>query len=162
MSRLKSLRNNEVMDLRPYLASDLQACLDIYDASAVTLAPTHPRQSFQTFLQNSPLTFFVLEHDANILGCGGYHHVEGSQQAELVWGMIHSKWHRQGLGRFLLMFRLREITKRNKVQLVHLEVPQQLAAFYQRQGFHIAAQKIDGYGSGLDKIELTKKLTVCP
>ena len=150
------------MDLRRYLALDRQACLKIYDASAASLEPTHPRQSFATFLDNPPSTFFVLEHEARLLGCGGYQHSDGSLQARLLWGMIHAEWRGQGLGRFLLMFRLREITKHNTIQLVQLEVPAPLAAFYQHQGFHLGVRKKDGYASGFDKIELTKKLTVCP
>lgn len=149
------------MEARTYLASDRQACLEIYDASAATLEATHPRKSFEAFLLNPPSSFFVLEHETKLLGCGGFEHAEGSAQAQLIWGLIHADWRRQGLGRYLLMFRLREITRRNAVQLVRLEVPAPLAAFYTQQGFHAVARLENAYAPGMDKIELTKKLTVC-
>ena len=150
------------MEVRPYLFSDREACLEIYDASAVELEPTHERKSFEAFLLKPTSSFFVLEHETRLIGCGGFEHSESNPHAQLIWGMIHANWRRQGLGRYLLMFRLREITRLNTIQSVQLEVPASLAAFYQHQGFHITAHHQNAYAPGFDRIELTKRLTVCP
>jgi len=61
------------------------------------------------------------------------------------------------LGRYLLLFRLREITKAGGIQMVHLDAPQHSAQFYEKQGF-----KVTGIASGLDRVEMVMKLAVCP
>jgi len=65
--------------------------------------------------------------------------------------MIHQEWQRRGLGRFLLMYRLKEINKAGGVQIVRAAAPLAVASFLEKQGFKPA-------GNG----EMAMKLTVCP
>ena len=97
-----------------------------------------------------------------IAGCGGYFLTEDKALARLVWGIVRRDWHRQGLGRFLLLFRLREITKVGGVQMVRLETSQHSAPFFESQGFKVVRVAKDEYAAALDRVEMTMKLTVCP
>src|SRR5262249_274090 len=101
------------MDPRPYIPADLPHSLPLTE-------PTD-RKSLQAFLQTPPTNFFVLEHNRQILGAGGYTLSNNNTQASLVWGIIRKDLRKQGLGRFLLMYRLREIAKTNTVQTVRVE-----------------------------------------
>ena len=150
------------MDPRPYTKADEAECLEIFDTNTPTyFAPTE-RKSFEDFLATQPPTYFVLQHDRQILGAGGYCLSDNGAQANLTWGMIRQDLHKQGLGRFLLMYRLREIAKANTVQTVRVGTSQLTAAFFEKQGFKLASIQKDGYAPGLDRVELLKKLTVCP
>jgi predicted GNAT family N-acyltransferase len=71
--------------------------------------------------------------------------------------MVRSDSHRLGLGRYLVLFRLREITKVGGIRTVCLDAPQHSAQFYERQGFKAA-----GVAAGLDRVEMMMKLVVCP
>jgi N-acetylglutamate synthase-like GNAT family acetyltransferase len=135
------------MDPRPYTQADHPHCLEICD-------PTE-RKSFEEYLATNPPTFYVLEHNQQILGCGGYSLSDRGTQANLAWGMIRRDLRGQGLGRFLLMYRLREIAKANTVQTVRVSTSPNTAPFFEKQGFKIASIQED-------RIELIKKLTVCP
>ena len=135
------------MDPRPYTQADETACLEIY-------GPTE-RKPFEDFLATNPASFFVLEQNQQILGAGGYTLSDNGTQANLVWGTIRKDLRRQGLGRFLLMYRLREIGKTGTVQTVRVETSPQTAPFFEKQGFKIASVHSD-------RVELIKKLTVCP
>jgi N-acetylglutamate synthase-like GNAT family acetyltransferase len=135
------------MDPRPYTQADQPHCLEICD-------PTE-RKSFEDFLATNPANYFVLEHNQQILGAGGYVLSGNATQANLVWGMIRKDLRGQGLGRFLLMYRLREIGKTNTVQTVRVSTTQPTAPFFEKQGFKIASVN-------QDRVELIKKLTVCP
>jgi N-acetylglutamate synthase-like GNAT family acetyltransferase len=139
------------MDLRPYAPTDQDGCLAVFDSFA---SPAAPRADFLKFLQHPDSPYFVMQHNDSIVGCGGYVVAPEGGQARLIWGMIRSDLQRQGLGRFLLMYRLREIGKLGDVQMVHAAAPQQYADFFERQGFRVAATD-DG------QVELLKKLTVC-
>jgi N-acetylglutamate synthase-like GNAT family acetyltransferase len=140
------------MDIRPYTTADRDPCL------AVLHSHTQPRlpgdERFQTFLEILHGPFFVMEHDAAIVGCGGYVLSPETDSARLLWGMVRSDLQRQGLGRFLLMFRLREIGKHGDVRMVHALASKSAAPFFEKQGFRTLSVSDDG-------VELVKKLAVC-
>jgi len=150
------------MDVRPYLPADRDACLAVFDSNAPDFFKSHKRRDFEGFLDRGAVPYFVMEHDGAIIGCGGYFVTEQKAVARLVWGMVRRDWRRQGLGRFLLLFRLRQITKAGGVEMVHLDTSPDSASFFQSQGFKLARVAKDGYAPGLDRVEMTMKLTVCP
>jgi N-acetylglutamate synthase-like GNAT family acetyltransferase len=137
------------MDLRPYGSIDRDACLAIFDSPSPS-----ERARFDEFLKAPDGPYFVMEHDGAVVGCGGYTVGPEPDVATLVWGIIRNDLRRQGLGRFLLMFRLREIGKAGSIQRVLVETSQDTAKFYESQGFKVAGET-DG------RVVLVKKLTVC-
>ena len=150
------------MDIRPYSLADRPRCLAVFDSNTPQFFDPSERSLFETYLDRDDLSYFVMDHDGDIVGCGGYYIGEDGLMANLVWGMVRRDLHKQGLGRFLLMFRLREITKANGVQMVRVGTSQHAAAFFEKQGFKAASVQKDGYGPGIDRIEMLKKLAVCP
>ncbi len=142
------------MDARPYLPADKDACLVIFDSNLPAFFAADERALFATFLEN-PGPYYVMEHNGAIVACGGFR-IFGNT-ARLTWGMIRHDLHRHGLGRFLLLFRLREMTRHHPdVEMVSLETSPLAAPFYQSQGFRVTRHTDAGF------VELTKRLTVCP
>ena len=112
------------------------------------------REKFEKFLAAPEGQYFVMEHDGETLGCGGYTVDPEPGVATLVWGMIRKDSKGQGLGRFLLMFRLREIGKMGGIDRVRLETSRPAAKFFEDQGF-----KVVGAANG--RVEMVKRLSVC-
>jgi N-acetylglutamate synthase-like GNAT family acetyltransferase len=139
------------MDIRPYTSADRDACLAVFDSNAPSLLSPGLRDALAARL-NAAAPFYVAEHDGAIIGCGGYS-VSGPT-AQLEWGIVHRQWQRQGLGRFLLFYRLREITKAAAVEMVHLETPDAAAPFFASQGFRESSR-------AAGQVHMTKRLTVC-
>lgn len=149
------------MNLRPYTAADRAVCLDIFDRNCPRYFADEERGNFEDYLNDPHGPYFVLENEAGeALGCGGYA-LEASGAASLVWGMIRPEWQRKGLGRYLALYRLREISRHGGVQLVRMDTTQESVGFYEKLGFRVIGVKKDGYAPGLDRIELMKKLEVC-
>jgi N-acetylglutamate synthase-like GNAT family acetyltransferase len=96
-----------------------------------------------------------MEHEGAIVGCGGYSLSPDGTVAALQWGMVRPDAQRMGLGRFLLLYRIREIGKLGTVGIVVAQVPKPAAGFFEKQGFRVNAAGDDG------RVELLKKLTVC-
>jgi len=117
------------MELRPYSSGDHAACVGLCGPFSV---PDH---------------FVVMEHDGAVIGCGGY-----TSDGELVLGTIRPDLRRQGLGRFLLLARLRELAKLPGVSHARLRAPAGFASFYAKQGFKPAGP--EG--------EMQLRLNVCP
>jgi N-acetylglutamate synthase-like GNAT family acetyltransferase len=130
------------MELRPYQSSDQSACLTIH----------HNEPQLEAYLASSPEHFYVMEHEGSMLGCGGFS--LDSQSAQLHWGAVHPDWRRQGLGRYLLMYRLKEISRQSNIEWVYARVPGSFASFYERNGFRL--HSADG-----DSSVWAKRLAVC-
>jgi N-acetylglutamate synthase-like GNAT family acetyltransferase len=90
-----------------------------------------------------------MEHEETVVGCGGYSLSPDQSTATLRWGMIRADAQKMGLGRFLLMYRIREIGKAGTVGVVFAHPPRPSAGFFEKQGFRV------------NGVELVKKLTVC-
>jgi len=150
------------MDLRPYLQSDRSACLAVFDSNVPEFFDPVERGGFDEFLKCPDCHYLVMEHDGAIVGCGGYAVEMEEGLARLVWGMVRRDSHKLGLGRFLLLFRLREIGKAGGIRIVRLDTSQHAVPFFRKQGFKDTGIVRNGYAPGLDRIEMTMKLAVCP
>ncbi len=94
-----------------------------------------------------PAHFVVMEHEGSVVGCGGY-----TSDGELLLGTIRPDLRRQGLGRFLLLARLREVAKLPGVSHARLRAPAEFAGFYLKLGFKPTGS--EG--------EMQLRLDVCP
>ena len=143
------------MDTRLYQDTDREACLAVFDTNLPDYFAAHERDKFSAFLQALPGPYFVMEHNDAVVACGGYA-LSSPLSARLTWGIVRREFHRQGLGRFLLLYRLRSLTRDHPaVEMVGLATTAQAAPFFESQGFRRAGTNADNL------IELIKRLTVC-
>jgi len=149
------------MDVRRYQHDDLAACIAVFDSNVPKFFHATERAGFEEFLED-PWPYIVMENDGAIVGCGGWDREEDEKLACLTWGMVRSDVHNSGLGRFLLLYRLREIAKMGGVERVRIDTSQHTADFFRKQGFKVVGVEKDGYAPGLDRIEMVMKLNVCP
>lgn len=137
------------MDIRPYREQDHTACLAIFDSN---FASATQRQDFEAFLRSTGSTCLVAEHNGTVIACGGFS--VDRTQAQLHWGMVRRDLQRQGVGRYLLLYRLKAIGNLDGIQFVQAIVPVPLARFYEKNGL-----KLQREGDGL--AEMRMKLQVC-
>jgi predicted N-acetyltransferase YhbS len=76
--------------------------------------------------------------------------------------MVRRSSQKMGLGRFLLMYRIREIGRAGTAGMVLAHPPQPLAVFYEKQGFRVNGTEKRDCAPGFDCVEMIKKLSVCP
>jgi predicted GNAT family N-acyltransferase len=145
-----------MINTRPYTALDLQACLRLFDGNVPKFFDPSERQSFATFLQDQSLNtaFLVIENNGVVIACGGHVLEDDGQTAGLCWGMVDQSLHGQGLGRLLTEARLQAIRKQPAIQRVRLDTSQHTHAFYARFGFTVERVETDGYGPGLDRMDM--------
>ncbi len=149
------------MDIRLYEPGDRASCLSVFDSLTPALLDSTARPLFESWLDRTDGKYFVMEHEETVVGCGGYSLSPDQSAATLRWGMIRNNVQKMGLGRFLLMYRIREIGKAGTVGVVFAHSPQPSAGFFEKQGFRVTGIAPDAYPSGVVGVELVKKLTVC-
>lgn len=96
------------------------------------------REAFEQFLDAGPAHFWVIDlgpEMGGVAACGGF----DAAQGELRWGMVKSDLQRKGLGRFLLLFRLKELGKVPGLVSVRAVVPATYARFYEKNGMKLAS-----------------------
>jgi GNAT superfamily N-acetyltransferase len=148
------------MDIRPYEPRDRDACLAIFDSLTPAFLDTSARPHFEAWLDDPSGPFFVLEHDDVRVGCGGY--TVDATEATLHWGMVRADCQGKGIGRFLLMYRVREIGRTGNVAMILAHSPAPSVGFFEKQGFRANGISIPSSLPGTPLTRLSKKLTVCP
>ncbi len=133
------------MEIRAFQPRDQEPCL----ALAAARSPEWGAR-FTEYLLMAPRNFHVLEHEGQLLACGGFDLADGVAEADLRWLLVSPPVERQGLGRYLLMYLLKQISAQGNVSLVHVYAPEPYGAFYLKQGFRPQAEH-----------RYTKKLSVC-
>ena len=89
------------MKIREYAQPDKEACLAIFDSNTPPFFAPHEREEFAGFLDTSSDPYFVVEHDGEVVGCGGFFLIPNEPAAVLTWGMVARARQGQGIGRLL-------------------------------------------------------------
>ena len=139
------------MRIRPYEPADRAACLALFDGNVPDYFTGADRADFAAFLERVPATFLVIE-ERGIVACGGWY--LDAERAGLAWGMVERSLHARGLGRALLEERLRRIREDGRARVIDLRTTQKVQGFYERLGFGTTRVLRDGFGPGLDRVEM--------
>ena len=146
------------MILRPCTDLDKPACIAIARGNTPLFILENELPELEAILNNPPCPYFVVENAAReVIACGGYRLLPEKNAARLCWGMVRRDLHRAGVGRFLLRARLDEIRKTN-VETVALDTSQHSMGFFEKEGFTTIQKIQNGYGAGLDRVEMELKI----
>lgn len=151
--------------IRPYTPDDRTRCLDIFRSNCPPYFDPAEEVLFTRCLDRLDLDqiihpqaeasqFFVLVHQEIILACGGYYIVRGQPVAAMAWGMVDHAFHRQGFGSTLLQFRIDHLRSYYPTHQLRLDTSQHTYPFFERFGFRVTKVTTDGYGSGLDQVDM--------
>ncbi len=147
---------------RPYTPSDYSACLALFESNLPKFFAQEERAEFCQFLEgvnNSEPPYLVLVSDDMVIACGGLAIEPDKRQARLAWGMVDRAYHRRGLGTLLLQARLEQARAVTNIDELALETSQHSRGFYERFGFKVVKIIPDGFGAGLDRWDMTLRLT---
>ena len=149
--------------IRPYLESDLAACLSLFGSNCPPYFDPSERADYAQFLSDPDDrgSYFVLELGGEVLACGGIF-VKPDGVGGLSWGMVRQDRHRQGLGTRLTDFRLEQLRRlpgvRPGVREVQIDTSQHTEAYYARHGFVVTSRREDGFAPGLHEIKMSLHL----
>lgn len=153
--------------IRRYEARDRAACVAIFGSNCPQYFDPSERELLLGWLDaceqgrlrhatSLAEEFLVLERDGAVLSCGGFYVLRTPQRASMVWGMVQREHHREGLGRELLVHRIELLRSSYPDHAITLDTSQHTAPFFERLGFRVTARKPDGYGPGLDRIDMER------
>jgi Acetyltransferase (GNAT) family len=139
--------------IRAYTAADKNACLGVFDSNLPTYFDLTERTEFEDFLAAPDADYFVAVAEDIVVGCGGY--VAEGTEGRLCWGMVHSTKHGSSIGSALMSWRLRLLFSLARIETIGIETSQHSAGFFQKCGFVTRHVQVDGFGVGIDRVEMS-------
>ncbi len=143
---------------RAIRSEDIDACIELMRGNVPRYFTEGELDEFAGWLSAGRSPFLVVEEGGEIVACGGYRIDDTRGEAGLTWGMVRRDRQRHGLGSLLLAERLAMIAREAQVRAVVLDTSQLSRPFYERHGFRAVAETPDGYGPGLDRIDMRLEL----
>lgn len=155
-----------MITFEPYKEKDKDSCLNIFNSNLPKFFASDEFLLFKSYLERENKTYWCMKKDGDIIGCGGIH-MEPDHSVEdnelncpgVSWGMIHSDFHKQGYGRQLLLFRLKQLALNPDVKKIKLDTTQYNPGFFSRFGFIEISVSKNYYGPGLDSHVMLLELT---
>ena len=136
--------------IRQYKESGRERLIEIFKLNSPKYFDPEERIDFEDFLVRHGDTFFVIEHDNSIVGCGGYHFQNNGTVGRISWDFFYPDYQGKGYGRQLVQYCLEKLKKEPLMRKLEVWTSQHARDFYARFGFVTREIKKDFWGQGLD------------
>ena len=138
---------------RIYSTADFATCMAIFDTNCPTFFAPNERMSFEQFLMGAPSTYMVCFEEEKILGSYGTWVNPGNMSGHLFWMMIDASGQRRGIGTAMMERALQEC-RSGEATIVRIAASQKSAPFFARFGAREISHKAEGWGPGLDRVDM--------
>lgn len=154
------------MRFRPYAVADRAACVAVLATSVPAYTQPAEVDEYAAWLDRDVAPdgtaprceYLVGERDGVVVCAGGVHYANTAPVAILCWGIVRADLHRTGIGTTLLTERLTRIRARGGIAEVLMDTTDAAVGFFLRHGFVVTGRKPDGYGPGVDRLDLALRL----
>lgn len=139
-------------EIQPYQPAFREKCIEVFESNQPKFFAEHEKDLFINWLDmHTSTNYYVLIHNGEVIGCGGIFVDDRYNTAGLSWGMVHSKFHKQGFGKLFTQYRLELIRSLYPDHICRIDTSQHTVSFYEQFGFKVTEVVPDGYGKDLHK-----------
>jgi len=138
------------MNIRIYQTDDIAAVLEVFRLNTPNFFDSSEQEELEVYLADHGNTYYVMEENGRIVGCGGYHFDESRTQGRISWDFFHPDYKGRGLGRKLVSHCLEELRKEQGISLIIVWTSQLAYEFYSKFGFKTVEVVKDHWAPGLD------------
>lgn len=140
--------------IRPFTASDKTTLISILRKNTPKYFAPEEEVEFIHFLEDQIEEYFVVEYLGIIVGSGGINFYDNGKTAVVSWGMIDPDYHGQGLGSYLLNFRIERVVSIHRPERFLVRTAQFTNKFYEKFGFKLIHTEKDYWAKGIDLYEM--------
>ena len=141
---------NNLIAIRGYNPNDKNDLLNLFELNSPKYFAVEEKLDFDHYLDKEIESYFVLEYDEQIVGCGGINFSDNNTIAVISWDIIHPEYQGKSLGTRLLKYRLDKLNLIQTVQKVIVRTAQHTYPFYEKQGFELIEIIEDYWAKGFD------------
>jgi [ribosomal protein S18]-alanine N-acetyltransferase len=146
------------MLIRPYTAADRQDCIAAFKSNMPKFFAPDELVDFENWLQHiiqAPNEqYYIAEREGKVIACGGFSIYPDKNLATMTWGLVHNSLHKKGIGKALLLHRIKVIRSTHPQCTIGLDTTQHAFPFFEKLGFITTKITKDSYGEGLDRYDM--------
>ena len=137
---------------RPYNSTDRETCLAIFDANCPSFFAPNERADYISFLDATPEDYEVCEVDRGIVAAFGLTPGDANDN-RLVWIMLDPGSQGAGIGS-VIMQRIISQSRDSGSWMIRIAASQKSAPFFAKFGAKVTAHTKDGWGPGMDRVDM--------
>ena len=137
---------------RPYSSADRESCLAIFDANCPAFFAPNERADFLSFLDAAPIGYEVCEVAGRVVAAFGLLRDDRNAR-RLSWIMIDPDSKGSGLGSAIVQ-RVVSQGKNSRATKIRIAASHKSAPFFARFGAKAVAHVDNGWGPGMDRIDM--------
>ncbi len=138
---------------RAFRDADADACLAMFDSNVPGAFAPNERPEYAAFLDDGPRDYWVACDGPEIVGAFGFSVDPEAGRGRIRWILTHSGARGQGLGR-QMMAKIREQARSRDISIVDIAASHVSAPFFGRYGAKERTRTVDGWGPGLDRVDM--------
>jgi ribosomal-protein-alanine N-acetyltransferase len=148
------------MLIRPYTTADRQDCIAAFESNMPQFFMQHELPDFENWLQRQEKAdttleqYYVAEQDGKVIACGGYYIEPDKQSARMTWGLVHNSLHKKGIGKALILHRIKAIQSIAPSATIGLDTTQHSFSFFEKLGFVTTKITQNSYGEGMHRYDM--------
>lgn len=137
------------VEIKPYIEEYQEQVLGLLRSNIPAFFAPAEEQDFYHFLTEEKLPYFVMLHDAIVVGSGGYG-LQKNGSVFICWDLIHPDFQGQKLGKKLLKYRIDLIKSIYSTNDICVRTSQLVYSFYEKNGFILKEIAKDYWAKGYD------------
>ena len=143
------------MKFRPYSPTDRDACIQLIEENTPAFFAPQERADYVAFLDGVPEHYWVLPQEQEIIAAFGLK-VENAR-GRIQWIMTSDKTRGTGIGQRMMQLAI-QIAKEAAIVHIDIAASQLSAPFFARYGAKETTITPDGWGPGLDRVDMVLTL----
>jgi len=136
----------------PYRNADHDACMSVFDANCPEFFAPNERQDYLAFLEGNPEGYEVCRVRGSVCGAFGLSD-DGEDVKTLNWILIDPQTQGIGVGS-RIMDRVIGLGRISQTRIVKIAASHKSAAFFARFGAIVISSTKDGWGTGMDRVDM--------
>ena len=143
---------------RPYLKTDKQTCLALFDANCPEYFSPNERADYLQFLAVCPQSYELCEVKGSVVGAFGLFdiHTRTNEKA-LNWILLDTRAQGQGIGSTVMARVIASATTAGTT-VVHIATSHKAEAFFEKFGAQVQSVTDDGWGPGMHRVDMSISL----
>lgn len=149
----------EYTQITDYTAIWKAACMEAFASNVTDYFTTAEIAQFEDWLdkmseERKYWHYYVVLSEDVLIGCGGFVYEETLNRVTFAWGLVHRKFHKQGMGKLLLKYRLDKIRTLYPDADIILDTTQFSYTFFAQYGFVTVKYTENGYTTGMHRYDM--------
>ena len=148
----------EDVKIRPYKNTEKEELLNLIRLNIPRYFDPSEEHDFSSYLDNELESYYVVEEEGKIIGCGGINYFPKERVARISWDMVHPESQGKGVGKKLTLYRIEEIKKNPDIDTIVVRTTQLVYPFYEKAGFTLEKTEKDFWAPGYDLYQMEIRL----